>query len=160
VQTLVPIISPPPRPLRLSASSRLLAAALAAGCLLVLVMAALLPPSPEGLGTHQQLHFGRCEFLQRSGIPCPTCGMTTSFSYFVRGRFVASLYVQPFAAVLALACAMLAWAGGYVAISGRPLHRLLRLAPARYYLAACFGLAVLAWAWKIFIHVYGIDGWH
>ena len=86
--------------------------------------------------------------------------MTTSFSYFVRGRFVASLYVQPFAAVLALACAMLAWAGGYVAISGRPLHRLLRLAPARYYLAACFGLAVLAWAWKIFIHVYGIDGWH
>jgi hypothetical protein len=62
-------------------------------------------------------------------------------------------------AVLALLAGACVWAGLYIALTGRPAHRLLRLIPSRYYLAPLFALAILGWAWKIFIHLRGIDGW-
>ena len=32
------------------------------------------------LGTHQQLGLPECTFKSMVGVPCPSCGMTTSFS--------------------------------------------------------------------------------
>ena len=61
--------------------------------------------------------------------------------------------------VLAVLCAMTLWTALYVAITGIPVTRLLQLIPARYYIAPLMTLAILAWAWKIFIHLRGIDGW-
>lgn len=155
----VQILSPPAAPPRLSAAGRFFALGLAAACLAVLATAAWLRPSPNGLGTHTELRMEPCQFERRTGLPCITCGMTTSFAHFVRGNWLASLYVQPFAALLAMAAAMTLWGSAYIALTGRPAHRLLRLLRARYYLTALFTLAILAWAWKIFIHVRGIDGW-
>jgi hypothetical protein len=85
--------------------------------------------------------------------------MTTSFTWFVRGNLAASVYVQPMGAALALLAAGSVWVGFYVALTGRPVHRLLWLLPSRFYLVPLFTLAVLAWAWKIYIHVKGWDGW-
>ena len=85
--------------------------------------------------------------------------MTTSFTWFVRGNVAASVYVQPMGAMLAFLAACSVWVGLYIGLTGRPVHRLLRLVPSRYYLVPLFALAILAWAWKILIHVHGWDGW-
>jgi hypothetical protein len=88
-----------------------------------------------------------------------SCGMTTSFSWFVRGNLLASLYVQPMGMALAMITACCVWGGSYVAATGRPVYRLLRLLPGRYYLFPLLALGVLAWGWKILIHLNGLDGW-
>ena len=138
---------------------RLLAAVVAGGCLAVLIIAAWLVPSPDGFGTHRAMGLAECAFLARTGLPCPACGMTTSFAWFARGNLVASFYVQPMGTVLAILSGMAVWVGGYVAATGRPLHRLLGVVPDRYYLVPLLSLAVAGWAWKMFIHLHGIDGW-
>ena len=48
----------------------------------------LLQPYEQGeplrMGTHQQLGLPECNFKALSGLPCPSCGMTTSFALLVR----------------------------------------------------------------------------
>ncbi|HZL35564.1 MAG TPA: DUF2752 domain-containing protein [Tepidisphaeraceae bacterium] len=144
---------------RLGAWARLLALAIAGGCLAVLIVAASLIPSPDGLGTHREMGLYECQFLARTGIPCPGCGMTTSFSWFVRGNVAASFYVQPMGCILAALCCMCVWAGVYIAATGRPVYRLLGVIPGRYLYMPLLALAVAAWGWKIFIHLSHHDGW-
>lgn len=146
-------------PARLKWPGRLLAGAIGAICLVVLLLAVRLHPSPTGMATHTAMGFDECQFLKRTGLPCPSCGMTTSFSWFVRGNVPASFYVQPMGFVLAVLAAATAWAAGYIAITGKPAHRLVRLIPSRYYLLPLLSFAVIAWGWKMFIHLKGIDGW-
>jgi hypothetical protein len=141
-------------------AGRVLAGAIALGCLAVLTLAAYLPPSPSGMGTHRHaLGLPACNFLRTTGLPCPSCGMTTSFAWFAKGNIVASAYVQPMGMILALLAAVCGWGGAYIAFSGRPAHRLLRMLPARYTLLPLLLFAVLAWGWKILIHLNGVDGW-
>src|SRR5260370_29321828 len=101
-------------------------------CLGVLLIAAKLRPERGGTGTDQQVGFARCEFMARTGLPCPSCGFTTAFSHFAHGNFVASVYTQPMGALLAWATAITVWVGFYIAVTGRPVHRLLTLLPGRY----------------------------
>ena len=56
----------------------------------MLVTAAILPPSPRGMGTHQQLGLPPCSIVMWFNVRCPACGMTTSWSHFVRGQIVDS----------------------------------------------------------------------
>jgi hypothetical protein len=145
---------------KLAPAGRAFAALVGLGCLAILVLAASLTPSPTGMGTHHQgLGLPECAFYQSTHLPCPSCGMTTSFSWFARGNLLASAYVQPMGMILALMTAACAWGGLYIAITGRPVHRLLRLLPARYTLLPLLLTGVLAWGWKILIHLNGIDGW-
>ena len=146
-------------PARLPLIKRLFALLIALGCLTPLVLAANLPPSADGLGTHTQLGLAQCNWYRTTGLPCPSCGMTTSWAWFARGNLVASLYIQPMGTVLALIAAGCFWGGLYVAFTGRPIYRLLRLFPGRYYFLPLLGFAILAWGWKIFIHLTGHDGW-
>jgi len=138
---------------------RAIALTVGMACLGVLFVAARVNPSHSGVGSHRQLGLQDCQFESRTGLPCPTCGMTTSFAHFVRGQVGASLWVQPMATVLALMTTMAFWGGIYIAISGRPAHRLLNLVPAKYYLWPLLVFGVLAWAWKMWIHTTGRDGW-
>ena len=140
-------------------TARWAALLLGLGCLAVLVVAALLEPSPAGTGSHTRLGLQRCQFLDRTGIPCLSCGYTTSFTWFVRGNVAASVYVQPMCALLAAVTACSVWVCLYVALTGRPVHRLLRLIPTRRWLLPLLLFVVAAWAWKIFIVVNGMDGW-
>ncbi len=63
------------------------------GLLALLGTAAWLKPDPYGLGlgTHEQLGLPPCGFREYFGIRCPSCGMTTSWSYLVRGRVLSAL---------------------------------------------------------------------
>ena len=153
------IIAPQTTRARVSLPARGLAACIALSCLTVLVIASLLPPSRRGFSTHTQLGLQPCQFLSRTGLPCAGCGMTTSFAWFARGNIVASFYVQPMGTVLATLAGMAFWGGGYVAITGRPAYRILWLVPSRYYVMPLLYFGALAWAWKISIHIRGLDGW-
>ena len=141
-------------------SGRLLALGVAAAAMAVLVIAVHLPPNPKGLGTHQQMGFPSCNFLATTGLPCPTCGMTTSFSWFVRGNWIASFWVQPMGFVLAIITGTCFWAGVYITLTGRPIHRLLKQIPMVWLICGLMGFGIAAWGWKIFIHLRLLDGWH
>jgi Protein of unknown function (DUF2752) len=49
----------------------------------------LINPYPNGeaakMGVHQQLGLPPCTFQEVAQIPCPSCGMTTSFTLLMRG---------------------------------------------------------------------------
>ena len=158
----LPIIYTPRRttPATLPLTGRLLALGVALACLTVLCVAAYVEPHPSGVGSHAaSLHLKPCHFLQTTRLPCPGCGMTTSFAWFVRGNLLASVYVQPMGAALAALAGGTVWAGFYVALTGRPVYRLFRLVPGRYYVMPLLALGVLAWAWKIMLRLNHWDGW-
>ena len=157
--TVPPLISAPPRYTNLSAGGRLLNLGIALACLALLVTAFYLTPSASGVGTHTGLKMQSCAWLARTGIPCPSCGMTTSFAWFSKGNIIASIYVQPFGFVLALLTTITFWVALYGFISGKPVAQLLHRLPAKYTWGAILVLAMAGWAWKIFLQVRGIDGW-
>lgn len=64
-----------------------------------------LKPDPRGFGTHQQLGLPPCSFKMIFGIPCPSCGGTTSFACFVRGQWLAAVRANAAAFSGALVCA-------------------------------------------------------
>jgi hypothetical protein len=73
----------------------------------VLGLARWLTPSPDGVGTHEQLGLPPCGVLAWLGVPCPACGLTTSFAHLARFDLIAGLRAQPlgfplFALTLAL----------------------------------------------------------
>ena len=66
-----------------------------------------LAPDPRGFGTHEQLGLSPCAILRLTGRPCPTCGMTTSFAWFVRGQLARSWRASPAGLIVAAASAAL-----------------------------------------------------
>ena len=101
--TNVGAISANPVPAGPGLAVRLRGLAVAAPILAVMAVAAWLEPDARGLGTHEQLRLGACNFLATTGWPCPTCGMTTSFSALAHGQFGLAFRAHPFGPVLAAA---------------------------------------------------------
>ena len=153
------IYAPPTRPNRISVYSRLLAFTVSASSIALMTAAVRLRPSPDGIGTHRGMGFLPCNMLVTTGIPCPTCGMTTSFAWFFKGNLLASFYVQPGGFLLALGTGVIALWALYEAVTGRPIHRMVRYLPPKPLLIVGSMALALSWGWKIIIHVYGLDGW-
>ena len=127
-----------------------LAASIAAAA--VLIIAANLSPSEAGLGTHQRLGLPPCGWIVSMDLPCPTCGMTTSFSHTVRGQWGAAFMVQPMGLVLCIVTAMVLVGGLVIAITGAPLGRLLSTAWNRWWTWGLIIMVVAAWGWKVAVH--------
>ncbi|RME21977.1 MAG: DUF2752 domain-containing protein [Deltaproteobacteria bacterium] len=79
---------------------RLVGLGLALPAAAVLSVARILTPDPAGLGTHRQLGLGGCAMLTTTGIPCPMCGMTTTFSHLAHLEPIQAVLTQPFGVVL------------------------------------------------------------
>ena len=127
-----------------------------AGCLAILVLAVWLTPDPRGYGTHRRLGFGKCGMLVTTGFPCPTCGMTTAFSYTVRGRLFKAFMAQPAGMALALATIATALGSGYVLISARmPRVPIPIMTPYALFITLLV-ILVGSWAFKIIVGL--IDG--
>lgn len=73
--TDVTLVSPARRPFDRAAWAL---AALAAWP--VVILSAWLRPDHRGFGTHQQLGLPPCSFEAMTHVPCPGCGLTTSFT--------------------------------------------------------------------------------
>ena len=56
----------------------------------------------RGHGTHEQLGMAPCAWPMRYGIPCPTCGVTTSATHLLQLRPLTAFATQPFGALLTL----------------------------------------------------------
>ncbi len=76
-------------------------------CLLAgFAVAFSLEPDPRGYGTHERLGLPGCTFRTMFGVPCPSCGMTTSFAHFTRGQFVSAARSNVAGLLLAVVCAL------------------------------------------------------
>lgn len=74
---------------------------------------------PLRMETHRQLGLPPCSFYQWTGLPCPSCGMTTSFALLVRGDVWNSLRANPVGTLLALLwLVLLVWSAG-CAVAGQ-----------------------------------------
>lgn len=63
--------------------------------------------SPRRMATHRQIGLPPCTFYAVSGLPCPSCGMTTSFSLLMHGDVHGSLRANAVGTLLAGFCLLL-----------------------------------------------------
>ncbi len=103
----------------LSFKQRLWTLLLGVGIVVVFGIAVCLKPNPNGFGTHQQLGLPPCTFRSMTGVNCPHCGLTTSFSWFVRGQLLRSLQANPAGVILAGASLIVLFWTVAVSIYGR-----------------------------------------
>lgn len=135
-----------------SPSNTLRAAALTLALVpsVLLLVAGRLQPSAAGLGTHQQLGLPPCTTRVMFGIRCPGCGMTTSWSHFVRGQWKTSVAVNLGGFLLAIYS--LTFIG--LAISVVKSGRIPPMAVQRVYgttLIAIFAITITDWIWRLTI---------
>lgn len=136
----------PGRPLRPFTRIAFLLAALT--LMVVLAIAAGLSPSDAGLGTHQQLGLPPCTARLVFGIRCPSCGMTTSWSHFVRGQWVSSLQANAGGFLLAAISVVSVLMAGFASVRGRLPPRGLRAALA-WSLIATAAVTLVDWSLRL-----------
>jgi hypothetical protein len=110
-----------------------------------------LQPSARGFGTHEQLGLPPCTFLHLTGIPCPSCGLTTSFAHAAHLQFLNSFLAQPFGlllfglTVLSIPLTLYLWRRRITwerVVHARGFNRLLRVLLVFY---------LLSWFYKIYV---------
>ena len=112
-------------------------------------LALALEPDPKGFGTHERLGLPPCTFRALFSIPCPSCGMTTSFSNLMHGNLLQALRANAGGVVLALVCAVqIPWcwwsaARGRLAGVSDPAASLLWL------MLAVGGVCLLNWVFRL-----------
>jgi hypothetical protein len=84
------------------------------GCGVFAIAIHLRPYEPDGTPlreeTHRQLGLPPCTFKFVTGLPCPSCGMTTSFALLIRGDVWNSLRANVAGTLLAvLTLAFIPW---------------------------------------------------
>jgi hypothetical protein len=128
---------------------RLVLIALATAMLAVLALAVYLRPNSQGYGTHQQLGLPPCTFRVLFGVRCPSCGMTTSWSYVVRGQLRKAVQANAGGALL---CVGVMIAATYFLVSGLRGRWIVR-PPNEWVLAliatAFVAVTLIDWAFRL-----------
>jgi hypothetical protein len=121
----------------------------------VLLVARWLRPDPRGFGTHTQLGLPPCGFFALTGVPCPACGLTTSFAHLMHGELALALHANPLGVVffaLTLASLPVAmWAG----VRALPLAPLMQRWHARRFAAGLAIVALFNWLIRITALLHG-----
>ncbi|MEI6512039.1 MAG: DUF2752 domain-containing protein [bacterium] len=68
----------------------------------ILGTALVLHPDPRGYGTHRQIFLPPCSFQFITGRPCPTCGLTTSFTAMAHLQLLTAIKANLFGPVIFL----------------------------------------------------------
>jgi hypothetical protein len=76
---------------------------------------------PLRMGSHTRLGMPPCEFYVFFGKPCPSCGLTTSYSLLMHGDVWNSLKANPVGTLMAVFCLVLIPWSLWIAIRGRYL---------------------------------------
>ncbi len=95
------------------------------------------------------LLFGPCGMKQRTGLPCPTCGMTTCVLAFARGEVLTAFYVQPAGALVCSLLVVAAFFAFLTAVLGVYFHffdRLWAELKVRYVVAGLLVILAAGWA--------------
>jgi hypothetical protein len=134
---------------RLTRNERLTMLVLAFSILVIFGVARSLTPDPRGFGTHQQLGLQPCFMVKTVGVPCPFCGMTTSFSHMAAGDIQAATRVQPAGMIGFVTIGFAALSCIVGAMTGRwPIYK---LGPRQSIGLLVLGVTVLgaSWLYKI-----------
>ena len=153
----LPVPVPAPAAVATGLTDRLMNLAWAALGAVPLGTAFVLTPSEKGVGTHQQLGLPPCTFLWLTGLPCPFCGMTTSWTHAAHGNILSSFTTQPMGLVLfALDAVIVVWLLGRVlrGSAGFRPDQFLGSLPVRL-VWALFASTMVAWVYKIL----AVTGW-
>ena len=113
----------------------------------VIGLAAWLTPSSTGYGTHQQLGLPGCSFLWRTGYPCPSCGLTSSFAAMAHGRVAEAVRDHPFGPILVLVATIMGLCGLAELVSGRDVLHVLR--PGAWWAVVAIVGLLAGWGIKI-----------
>ncbi len=117
----------------------------------ILLLATYLGP---GYGLHEAFGYPVCGFKITSGLPCISCGMTTAFAYAADGNLLGALRVQPFAALLAVATAVLAIVSGYALVSGMSLAPIGRAVWRPRVIIPALVLLVASWVYTLLVTLF------
>jgi hypothetical protein len=104
--------------------------------------------------THRQLGLPPCTFKIGTGIPCPSCGMTTSFALTVRGDLLHAAQANLVGMLMALTClAFIPWSLACV-VAKRPFffHSLEKALTVVILLF--LGLMLVRWALVVALHFW------
>jgi hypothetical protein len=128
---------------------RLMNACAAISIAFVLLLSFWLRPDPRGFGTHEQLLLHPCAFHEMTGLPCPSCGMTTAFAHMARWQIRDAFFAQPMGTLGFLGCILLLPLTVVATIYGLDLLRIGRRLPWKW-IGWTFGLMfLLAWIFKL-----------
>lgn len=92
---------------------------------------------------------GYCGFKQRTGLPCPTCGMTTATLAFAQGRIFEAFNIQPACGLLCSVMVIVAILTFIIAVFGvyfRFIERFFTEVKLRYMILALIIIIVAGWA--------------
>jgi hypothetical protein len=115
----------------------------------LLLIARMLRPSVNGVGTHQQLGLPPCAFLHFTGVPCPSCGLTTSVAHAARLRFYESVITQPFGFIIFLIATLSIPLSIYFIHRQVPWPRFGDLRGGRFIAYLMITIFLLSWFYKI-----------
>lgn len=132
-----------------SLARRLVALILVLATGAVLGVAVYLAPDARGHGTHEQLGLPQCNWVAAFDTPCPTCGMTTSFTYAAEGDFLSSIHAQPLGFLLAILTACTFLVSLYVLVTGSAVGGMLAGMWRPRMIWLIVGVLVIAWGYKI-----------
>jgi hypothetical protein len=101
--------------------------------------------TPRTMETHRQLGLPPCSFKTMTGLPCPSCGMTTSFSLLMHGDIWNSLQANAVGTLLALACVLFVpWSLASVFMA-RPMFVRTVEKPLMFGIVALVTLMLIRW---------------
>jgi hypothetical protein len=92
---------------------------------------------------------GRCGFKQQTGLPCPTCGMTTATLAFAQGKVAEAFYIQPACGLICFVMVLTAVLAFIIAVFGvyfRFIERFFIEVKLRYMILALIIIIVAGWA--------------
>ncbi|MCH7700595.1 MAG: DUF2752 domain-containing protein [Planctomycetes bacterium] len=131
--------------------ARLVAGLVLLAGVVVLAVAAWLEPDPAGYGTHRQLGISACGMMATTGVPCPTCGMTTAFSLAIRGRWIEAVKAQAAGTLLVVAVGLTCAVSCSVLLTGKVwLVNWFRVSAVKL---VFLSLAILLAAWIVKIQL-------
>ena len=91
---------------------------------------------------------GRCGLKQNTGLPCPTCGMTTATLAFAQGKILQAFYIQPAGAFLCSVLVFAAILSFFISLFGiyfRFVQRFFTEVKLRYVLLALIIIILSGW---------------
>jgi hypothetical protein len=111
--------------------------------------------SARRMETHRQLGLPPCTFYGTTGVPCPSCGMTTSFALTVRGDLLNAARANAVGMLMALtALAFIPWS--LVCVFARRPFLIYSLDKALTAVILIFlGLMLLRWAVVLVVYFWG-----
>jgi hypothetical protein len=130
----------------------------AAGLAGLLGLAWTLVPDPRGFGTHLQLGLRPCAFASATGQLCPTCGMTTAFAWFTRGRVDRSWRANPAGCLFALfSIPLMVWLVA-CAVRDEPVGFASLTGPLMGLLLASVAFSLMSWLIRLIVSPAALAG--